>query len=328
MRLDLYLYHPRLEEMPARAGQAEAGGFDGIFVAESYHDPFQALAVLAEHTQHVTLGTAIALAFPRSPMLMAVSAWDLQRATGGRFVLGLGAQVRRHIERRFSAHYGRPAPHLREYAQAVRHIFGAFAGEHPLGFAGDMYALDFLPAAVNPGPLEVPAPPIFLAAVGPVMFEAAGMVADGALVHPIHTVEYLERVAEPAIARGLERSGRRREDFTLSVTALPVVEGDAAANRDAMRRQFAFYASTPAYRPVLELAGLGELHERLHALSRTGDMDAMARAVDEAALESFALCGETWNEVAAAARERYEGVADRVSFQAAPTLTERLTVPV
>jgi probable F420-dependent oxidoreductase len=328
VKLDLFLYHPRLEEMPARAEQAEAGGFDGIFVAESHHDPFQSLAVLAEHTDRVTLGTAIALAFPRSPMLTAVSAWDLQRATGGRFVLGLGSQVRRHIERRFAAHYGHPSPHLREYVEAVRHIFGAFAGAHPLGFIGETYALDFLPAAVNPGPLEVPAPPIFLAAVGPVMFEAAGMVADGVFVHPIHTVEYLEQVAEPAIARGLERSGRRREDFTLSVTALPILEDDATANREAMRRQFAFYASTPAYRPVLELAGLGELSDRLRALVRAGDPGAMADAVEDAALEAFAVCGQTWSEVAAAARQRYQGVADRVSFQAPPPITERLTIPV
>ena len=153
MKVDLYLYRPALDEMPGRGRQAEQGGFDGLFVAESTGDPFQNLAVASQHTSQVTLGTSVALAFPRSPMLTAVSAWELQRATNGRHILGLGSQVRRHIERRFSAPFTPPAARLREYARAVRHIWGAFQGEHPLGFHGDYYTLDYLPDAMNPGPL-------------------------------------------------------------------------------------------------------------------------------------------------------------------------------
>jgi probable F420-dependent oxidoreductase len=201
VKFDLYLYHPRQEEMAARVRQAESGGFDGLFVAESTADPFQCLAVAAPHSSSLDLGTAVALAFPRSPMVAAMAAWDLQRATRGRFVLGLGSQVRRHIERRFSAPFAPPAARLREYTQAVRHVWGAFQGSHKLGFDGAYYHLDYLPGMMNPGPLAEGPPLLYLAALGPRMFEVAGAVADGALIHPIHTREYLRTVAEPAIGR-------------------------------------------------------------------------------------------------------------------------------
>jgi probable F420-dependent oxidoreductase len=324
VKFDLFDYHPKLETMSARAEQVERGAFDGLFVAESRYDPFQPLAIAALATQTVTLGTAIALAFPRSPMSTAMSAWDLQRASGGRMVLGLGSQVRKHIEQRFGMPYGKPAARLREYVEAVRHIWRAFQGEHALDFQGDTYRLDFLPDATNPGPLEQGPPPIYLAAVGPVMFKTAGVVADGAFVHPIHTKRYLEEVAEPAIAEGLRETGRRREDFTLSITTLPIVGRgeEGAASREAMRRQFAFYASTPAYRPVLELAGCGQLGDRLRELVRAGDRDGMARAVPDEVLDAFSVSGRTWADAARAARAKYEGVADRVNFQAAPPLGE------
>src|ERR1700730_8262718 len=210
MKIDLYLYHPRQEEMPAGARQTERGGFDGLFVAESPSDPFQCLAVASPHTSRVTLG------------------------------------------------------------------------EHDLAFHGEYYQLDYLPAAMNPGPLDDGPPPLYLAALGPQMFEAAGAVADGALIHPIHTRKYLRTVAEPAIARGLAQSGRRREQFGLSATVLGIVDEDAGeAAREAVRRQFAFYASTPAYRPVLELHGWESLGDRLRGLVRRGAHDAMAAQVPD-----------------------------------------------
>ena len=319
MKVDLYLYRPALDEMPGRGRQAEQGGFDGLFVAESTGDPFQNLAVASQHTSRVTLGTSVALAFPRSPMLTAVSAWELQRATNGRHILGLGSQVRRHIERRFSAPFTPPAARLREYAQAVRHIWGAFQGEHPLGFHGEYYTLDYLPDAMNPGPLAAGPPPIYLAALGPVMFQAAAAVADGALIHPIHTQEYLRTVAEPAIARGLAESGRSREEFTLSATVLCIVDEDAGdASREAVRRQFAFYASTPAYRPVLELHGWQSLGDRLRGLVRRGEHDAMAAQVPDEILDTFCVAARTWGEAIELAVRRYQGIVDRVMFQSAP----------
>ena len=319
MKVDLYLYGPALDEMPGRGHQAEQGGFDGLFVAESTGDPFQNLAVASQHTSQVALGTSVALAFPRSPMLAAVSAWELQRATNGRHILGLGSQVRRHVDRRFSAPFAPPAARLREYAQAVRHIWGAFQGEHPLGFHGDYYTLDYLPDAMNPGPLAAGPPPIFLAALGPVMFEAAAAVADGALIHPIHTQAYLSTVAEPAIARGLAESGRSRGDFTLSATVLCIIDDDAGdASREAVRRQFAFYASTPAYRPVLELHGWQSLSDRLRGLVRRGEHDAMAAQVPDEILDTFCVAAGAWDDAIELAVRRYQGIVDRVMFQSAP----------
>ena len=325
MQLDLYLYHPRQDEMAARVRQAELGGFDGLFVAESTADPFQCLAVAAPHASSLTLGTSVALAFPRSPMVTALAAWDLQRATRGRFILGLGSQVRRHIERRFSAPFAPPAARLREYTQAVRHAWGAFQGSHKLEFEGAYYQLDYLPDMMNPGPLADGPPLLYLAALGPRMFEVAGAVADGALIHPIHTREYLRTVAEPAIARGLAEAGRGREEFGLSVTVLGIVDSDAGvASREAVRRQFAFYASTPAYRPVLELHGWQGLGDRLRLMVRQRDSAAaMASVVPDEVLDEFCVSGRTWDETLERARCRYEGLVDRVMFQSAPPLSPR-----
>ncbi|MGF6888590.1 putative F420-dependent oxidoreductase [Nocardia sp. GAS34] len=321
MHIDLYLYRPRFDEMAACAGEVNDGGADGLFVAESTGDPFQHLALAAQHLRRGVLGTSVALAFPRSPMLTAVSAWDLQRASGGRFVLGLGSQIRKHIEHRFSSDFAPPMPRLREYARAVRHVWGAFAGDHPLDFHGDYYTLDYLPPDMNPGPLESGPPQILLAALGPLMFQAAGEVADGALIHPIHTSDYLHTIAEPAIARGLRAAGRDRSAFTLSATTLCIVNSDTdTAQREAVRRQFAFYASTPAYRPVLALHGWGELGDRLREKIRLGEHDTIAALVPDDVLDTFCIIADTWPQAVHAARERYDGVVDRVMFQSAPPL--------
>lgn len=321
MQVDLFLFAPRIEDMRARARQAEDGGFDGLFVAETFGDPFQCLAVASQHTVRATLGTSIALAFTRSPMTTALAAWDLQRATEGRFVLGLGSQVRRHVERRFSMPFDPPVTRLREYTRAVRHIWGAFQEEHPLAFHGDYYSHDYLPPSFSPGKLEWGPPPVYVAAVGPRMFEAAGTVADGALIHPIHTVEYLRQVAEPALRRGLEQSDRERRGFGLSVTVLCIVgDGEDEGQREAVRRQFALYASTPAYRPVLELHGWGEISDRLRDAVRSGAQDTMAALVPDDLLEQFCVVAESWEAAIAVARARYDGVADRLMFQNGPPL--------
>jgi probable F420-dependent oxidoreductase len=261
-------------------------------------------------------------------MLTAISAWDLQRETRGRFVLGLGSQVRRHIERRFSAPFSRPAARLKDYTLAVRACWAAFAGQSPLAHHGGYYTLDYLPEMMNPGPLPVPAPPIWLAALGPVMFRTAAEVADGALIHPVHTLDYLAQVAEPAIGEGLERAGRAREEFTLSATVLAIVaEAHDEAEREAVRAQFAFYASTPAYRPVLELHGWGALGDRLRDLVRRGERLSMGSVVPDEVLETFCIVADTWEEAVRAARRRYAGVVDRVMFQAPVPATVTLPAP-
>jgi probable F420-dependent oxidoreductase len=319
MKFDLNLATASLAEMPERVEQARAAGYDGLFVAETRQDPFAALAIAGSRAADLDLGSSIALAFTRSPMTMAVTSWELQRGNG-RFVLGLGSQVRKHIERRYSCAYDPPLPRLREYVAAVRHIWGAFQGEHPLDFHGEFYDLDFLPDFANPGPIEHPHPSIYLATLGPVMYRTAGAVADGAFVHPLHTVGYLEDVAEPAIAEGLTSQGRERGDFALSATVFTVVgTGEPAARmRETVRGQLAFYSSTPTYRRVLEHAGWETIGEQLQALVKAGRQAEMPAAVPDAMLDDFCIVADSWPAAADAARKRYAGLADRISFYNPP----------
>lgn len=326
MKFDLNLVTASLAEMPARVEQARSAGCDGIFVAETRQDPFPALAIAGSRTTGIDLGSSIALAFTRSPMTTAVTSWELQRA-GGRFILGLGSQVRKHIEHRFSCTYDPPVPRLREYVAAVRHVWGAFQGEHPLDFRGDFYRLDFLPEAVNPGPMDHPHPAIYLASLGPVMYRTAGAVADGAFVHPLHTVNYLEEVAEPAIAEGLGAQLKDRDDFALAVTVFTVVGSGGAAERmrETVRSQLAFYASTPTYRRVLEHSGWARAGERLQRLVRAGRHAEMPAEVSDEMVDDFCIVARTWSEAAELARARYAGVADRISFYNPPPPSQALT---
>jgi probable F420-dependent oxidoreductase len=287
------------------AAALEAAGYDGVWSAETQHDPFLPLAAAAVSTERVTLGTAIATAFTRSPMVTAMTAWDLQRASRGRFVLGLGTQVRAHNVRRFSVPWEAPAPRLRELVEALRHIWGAFQGEHPLRFRGQFYRHDLITPFFDPGPIEWPAPPIWLAAVTPTMYRLAGEIADGVHVHVFHTVRYLREVALPAL-------GPRRPDLTLASGIFVVIGGDA----DAVRMQIAFYGSTPTYRPVFEVHGWEGLQERLHLLMRRGDFAAMTSAIDDDVLAEFAVLADSWDDAARQIRVRYDGLLDRVGVYA------------
>jgi probable F420-dependent oxidoreductase len=292
---------------PGRAGtlaaELERLGYDGLWTAETQHDPFLPLAVAAGSTSRMTLGTAIATAFTRSPMVAAMLAWDLQQASGGRFVLGLGTQVKGHNERRFSVPFESPGPKLRELVEALRHIWGAFQGEHPLGFRGRFYRHDLMTPFFDPGPIDHSLPPVYLAAVTPYMYGLAGEVADGVHVHPFHTIRYLREVALPALERG-----GRRGDVTLVAPVFTVVGGDD----EAVRLQIAFYGSTRTYRPVLELHGWGELGESLYRQMARGDVDGMAAAIGDDVLTQFAVFGSTWEEATRALRERCEGLVERV----------------
>jgi probable F420-dependent oxidoreductase len=292
---------------PGRAGavaaELERLGYDGLWVPEIRHDPFLPLVVAAGPTSRVMLGTAIATAFTRSPMVTALAAWDLQQASDGRFVLGLGTQVKGHNERRFSVPWESPGPKLRELVEALRHIWGAFQGEHPLSFRGRFYRHDLMTPFFDPGPIEHPFPPVYLGAVTPYMYRLAGEVADGVHVHPFHTVRYLREVALPA----LEKGGRRDELTVVAPVFVVLGGGD-----EAVRLQIAFYGSTRTYRPVLELHGWGELGDHLYRLMARGDMAGMAAAIGDDVLEEFAVFGSTWEEALRALRERYEGVLDRV----------------
>lgn len=316
MAIDLKLdsnFAVDLRDVGAFAAELETLGYDGMWTTETPHDPFLPLLAAAGTTSRMTLGTGIATAFTRSPMVLALTAWDMQKASDGRFVLGLGTQVKAHNARRYSTPVDRPGAQLRELIGALRHVWGAFQGEHRLAFKGDFYTLDLFTPMHSPGRIERPEIPIYLAAVGPFTYRLAGELADGIHVHSFHTLEYLREVGLPALSEGLQRSGRDRGSLELACSLFAVIGGDPGMDR-AVRSQIAFYGSTSSYRRIFELHGWGELTDRLKPLVRSGDIDAMVAAIDDDVVQAFAVVADSWSDAAAAVRRRYAGVLDRVSF--------------
>jgi probable F420-dependent oxidoreductase len=313
VRLDVTMRGVALRDAGAWAARAEALGVAGVWTTETNHDPFFPLVPAALGTERVQLGTGIALAFPRSPMTLAYQSWDLHAASGGRFVLGLGSQVKAHVERRFGAQYEHPARRMRELILAVRAIWDSWWDGTELAFEGEFFRHTLMPPAFRPGVLVHPRPRIFLAAVQERMTEVAGEVADGILLHPLQSEEYVRKVVLPALGRGLARAGRRREDVEVSVALFAV---DSDAEREDVRRRIAFYGSTPAYRGVLEQHGWGDVGTRLWELSRTSGWDAMPDLVTDEMVETIACCGHDAAEAATVAAARYGGLADRVNIHA------------
>jgi probable F420-dependent oxidoreductase len=301
------------------AASAEKDGYDGVWCGETTHDPFLPLTLAAISTTSVTVGTSIAVAFARSPMSLAVQANDLQLLSRGRFYLGIGSQVRAHIERRYSMPWTKPASRMREYILALRAIWAAWNERGVLDFEGEFYRHTLMSPFFDPGPNPYGSPRILLAAVGPRMTEVAGELCDGLIVHPLTSPSYLGQVTLPAVARGLAAARRSRQDFQVKYPAFVVTGQDAAAldrAKDATRRQIAFYASTPAYRPVLEFHGWGALGDELARLARSDRperWDEMARLIDEEVLGVFAVIAEP-ERVAAAIRDRFAGLVDRISM--------------
>lgn len=306
---------------PADAGPAarklEQAGYDGGFSFEGQHDPFLPLAVAAQQTERLELLPAIAIAFARSPMTLANTAYDLQLLSKGRFILGLGTQIRPHIERRFSMTWSRPAARMREMVLAIRAIWDAWQHGKQLDFRGELYTHTLMTPVFDPGPNPFGLPRIFAAGVGPRMVEVVGEVADGLLVHPFQTAESVAGLTLPSLERGLAKAGRRREDFEIS-TQLIVATGDTeeamVEAKNGARAQISFYGSTPAYRPVLESIGMGELQDELHRLSKQGRWLEMAGRIDDDLLSRIAVVAPR-SELATAIRERC-GYADRVSLVA------------
>lgn len=300
----------------AAAKRAEAAGFDGVTVPEGGHDPFLPLVLAAEHTTRVRLGTNVAIAFPRSPMVTAQLAWDLQRLSGGRFVLGLGTQSRAHVERRYAAEWKEPAgPRLRDYVGCLRAIFESFqAGGRPQRFESEHYRFDLLPPFSNPGPIEHPHVPIHLGAVNRFGARLAGEVLDGIRVHPIATFRYVREALLPAIEDGAARAGRSRAAVEVVGAPFLVTAPDASglerARADA-KKHIAFYATNPGYRAVLDHHGWGELASELAALTAAGRWDALGEAIPDAVLDEWAVIA-TWDELAAAVATRCAGVFDSV----------------
>ncbi len=300
------------------AVEAEAAGYGGLWSAETAHDPFLPLVLAAEHTERIQVGTGIAVAFARNPMTLATTANDLQTMTRGRFMLGLGSQIKPHIEKRFSMPWSHPAPRMRELILAVRAIWASWAGGSRLAFRGEFYRHTLMTPMFDPGPNPFGNPPVFLAAVGERMTEVAGEVADGLLAHGFTTERYLREITLPALERGLARSGRSRSAVEISLPGMVVTGMDEASFEAAIvatRKQLAFYGSTPAYRPVLDLHGWGDLHDDLHTLSRRGAWDEMTDLIDDDVLAAFAVVG-TLDDVAGLVRTRFGDVVDRFNVYA------------
>jgi probable F420-dependent oxidoreductase len=307
----------------------ERGTASALYVPEGAHDPFVYLTLAAAHTRELRLGTSIALAFARSPMAMAYPAYDVHRLSGGRLVLGLGSQIKPHIERRYSMPWSRPADRMREYITALRAIWDTWQTGDPLDFQGDFYTHTLMPPLFNPGPLGFPSPEIWLAGVGPRMVETAGAVADGFICHPLLSRSYLADELHPALAAGRASTGGDGA-FTVAAMAMVVTgrtEDECAAAIAGTKRQIGFYASTPAYKPVLDHHGWGDLHAEAHAFTKEGRWAELGDLVDDEILATFAVVGSL-DEVGDAVRKRFDGHADRVILSIPYAADDRLGLDI
>jgi probable F420-dependent oxidoreductase len=305
-----------LKEIDRTARAAEEMGFAGLWTSETKHDAFLPLAIAANETTEMDLGTSVAIAFSRSPMETAQTSWDLQDISDGRFVLGLGTQVKAHITRRFSMPWDRPAARLREYILALRAIWESFQTEGPLRFEGEFYRHTLMTPFFNPGPIEHPEIPVYIAGVNTRLARLAGETCDGFHVHPFHSPEYVRRTVKPAIAEGARESGRDAEQVVLATSAF-VISGESeervAEQRESVRSQISFYASTPTYRTVLEAHGWEEVGEKLGTMAREKKWRQMPALVTDEMLAAFAV-EATPDEIGGALEERYEGLIDRVAL--------------
>jgi len=313
MKVDAIVNRP-LAEVAEAARAVEAAGFDGMVTAEIANDPFLPLVLAAQATTRVDLLTGIAVAFARNPMNVAVIGNDLNRFSNGRFILGLGSQIKPHITKRFSMPWSDPARRMREFVLAVRAIWHSWNTGEPLAFRGEFYRHTLMTPMFDQGPGDVCDPRIFVAAVGPAMTRTVGEVADGLLAHGFTTAAYLRDVTLVNLDAGLRSAGRSRADVEVSVPVMCVVgrdDAEIAERLPALRRQLAFYGSTPAYRGVLEHHGWGELGDELNRLSKQGQWVAMGDAIDDDVVREFAVVGDP-DSVAAEIRSRFAGLVDRV----------------
>jgi len=305
-----------LAAVPDRVRDLEDLGYDGAVSVETGHDPFLPLALAAEHSSRVDLITSVAIALARSPMTTAYTANDLNVLSGGRMVLGLGSQIKPHIEKRFSMPWSAPAARMREFISALRAIWTSWQTGERLAFRGDHYTLTLMTPFFSPGPSLFGPPRVFLGALGDRMCEVAGEVADGVLLHPFATDRYVRERALPAVERGLARAGRSRDSFEFGITPFVATGPDEEAVRRALapiRQQIAFYGSTPAYRIVLELHGWGETQDELNALSKRGRWSDMAELVTDEMLDAFVVQAPL-DRLAEALGRRAAGVADRLQL--------------
>jgi probable F420-dependent oxidoreductase len=304
---------PGIDEV---AKAAEDLSFAGLWTSETKHDAFLPLVIAANGTCRMQLGTSVAIAFSRSPMETAQTAWDLQDLSGGRFILGLGTQVKAHVTRRFSMPWGRPAARLREYILALHAIWKSFQTEGPLNFEGEFYRHTLMSPFFNPGPIEQPEIPVFIAGVNTRLARLAGELCDGFHGHPFHSPEYVRQTVKPAISEGASQAGRAPDRVELATSVFVVAaekEQEASKQRESVRSQLSFYASTPTYSTVLETHGWQEVGERLGVLAREKRWPEMPELINDEMLHAFAVEAAP-DEVGSALEERYEGLIDRVAL--------------
>lgn len=330
MKIDTLLLTPKLHATPQMSQAAEALGFDGLWTAETQSDPFLPLVLAAEHSQRLTLGTSIAVTFPRSPGTLAYLAWDLARYSNGRFILGLGAQVKAHNERRFGARWEKPICKMRETIEAIRAFWDCWQHGWPFKYEGEFFKLNLMTPFFSSGPLDTPKPPIYISAVNEKMLRLAGSHADGIHLHPLHTIKYLRQFALPHIEEGFQRHAERRDwnlesrelhapnptpPFSISagLFVIPTDDPKAAEQEAFIRQQISFYLSTPAYRIVADMHGWNETAFRLAKLARRGDWEEMPRLVSDEMLAELAVCG-TWAELPHLILAKYGHLVDRVSY--------------
>ncbi len=332
MRVDTMVQGTSIAELADEAREREKAGYDGLWTFETAHDPFVQLMPVAEHSERLAIGTSIAVAFARSPMTMAYTANDLQTHSRGRLLLGLGSQVKPHIERRFAMPWSNPAPRMREYISALRAIWSAWNTGERLDFRGDFYSHTLMTPFFSPGANPWGPPKVYLAAVGEHMTRVAGEVCDGVIPHPLTTARYLRERTIPLLEDGLAASGRTLADFSISLQGLVVTgrtEEEMATADVGVRRQIAFYGSTPAYRSVLDMHGWGELGVELNRLSRGTDADRwvrMGELIDDEVLAAFAVVAEP-DELGPALVARYADIVDRFTFYTPYELDEAMLAP-
>ena len=311
MKFDAALPPTHLKDVPAIAKAAEELGFDALWTQETQHDPFLPFPLIAEHTSRLKMGTAIAVSFARSPANLAYTAWDLAAQSGGRFMLGLGTQVKAHIERRFGQTWPESVTgKLREQIQVIRGLWDCWQNGTRLNVRGEYYKITLMSPFFNPGLIEHPNIPIFIAGVNTGLARLAGEMCDGFHVHPFHTPRYLNEVLLPAIDEGAEKESRKRKDIAVSVTAFVATTPEDA---NFARAQIAFYASTPSYRAVMDLHGWGATAEQLSAHAARGEWAEMPMLISDEMLAEFCLVTDESN-LAAALRSRYDGIADRLAL--------------
>ncbi len=315
MKVDYYFPPSPPQGATEAAREAVAAGYDGFFTAETQYDPFLPLVLASSEKPELELGTAIAVAFPRSPMVVAMTAWDLARMSQGKFMLGLGTQIRAHIVRRFSTVWDSPGPRLREYIQSLRAIWTAWQHSTPLSFDGEFYQFSLMTPFFDPGPIGHPDIPVYIAGVGPYLSRLAGELCDGFHVQPFHTVRYLDEVVLPGITAGAEAVGRSLEDVE-RVTTVFVMTGETDAEIEQamgpVRQQISFYASTPSYSPVMEANGW-DFGEQLNAMSKRGQWAEMADVVPDEAVLTVGVAAPI-DRLGEAIKERYGDRVQRVGF--------------